>query len=310
MRTCKLVAYLRCITHESQSQDPITITSSIDLDRKNNSIETEQPRTPQSAESMLSPMTAVEQTLMTRWLRDSKTDVGQHSVMVLTENCGARAQVAEELNGTFRSHYMSPEAWSDRISQLGAPETAQLLQELLPKTKQSRSGDTGEILATQVAEEKLNYRVPIRRLRWKDGRDAALRGDDIVGVISLPGGQLRFLKGESKSRMRLGATAIRDASEALGREMGRPSRHAVLFVANRLRDLGEADLATALEKAVLRSFNSDEVEHMLFVVSGNYPKSLLATHLKGIEGDQPKRYAIGIWIPDHAQFIRHLYEGL
>ena len=255
-------------------------------------------------------MNAVEQTLMARWLRDSKTDVGQHSVMVLTENYGVRAQVAEELNGTFRSHYMSPETWSKRISELGAPETAQLLQELLPKTKQSRSGDTGEILATQVAEEKLKYRVPIRRLRWKDGRNTALRGDDIVGVVSLSDGTLRFLKGESKSRNRLSTTAIRDASEALGREMGRPSRHAVLFVATRLRDLGEDGLATALEKAVLRSFNSDEVEHMLFVISGNHPQSLLASHLQDIEDDQPKRYAIGIWIPDHAQFIQHLYESL
>ena len=72
--------------------------------------------------------------------------------------------------------------FSKRVADLGAPETSEILKELLPTTKKSRSGDAGEILATEIAEDKLHYQVPIRRLRWKDGREAALRGDDIVGV--------------------------------------------------------------------------------------------------------------------------------
>ena len=115
---------------------------------------------------------------------------------------------------------MSPELWSKRVEDLGAPETAQILQELLPNTKRSRSGDAGEILATEVAEEKLCYEVPIRRLRWKDGRDAALRGDDIVGVANDAEGKVRFLKGEAKSRVALSAGTVKEASEALDRDMG------------------------------------------------------------------------------------------
>ena len=86
-----------------------------------------------------------------------------------------------------------------RLEDLGAPETAKMLKELLPKSKRARSGDTGEILATEVAEQELGYTVPIRRLRWKDGRDAALRGDDIVGVAHDSSGKVQFLKGESKN---------------------------------------------------------------------------------------------------------------
>lgn len=253
--------------------------------------------------------TGKQQTMITRWLHDNTTDVGQHSVMLLSESPGTRACVAAELNGTFRDHYMSQETWGKRIEDLGAPETAKILQELLPQTKRSRSGDTGEILATEVAEEKLSYEVPIRKLRWKDGRNAALRGDDIVGVAHDPEGKIQFLKGESKSRIALSPSTINEASEALDRDMGRPNRHAILFIANRLRELGKDDLATELEKASLLSFNGYEVEHMLFVVSGNNPGNILTKHLAGIESEQPKRYAIGVWIPDHGQFIEELYDG-
>ena len=251
-----------------------------------------------------------KQTLIARWLNGNTTDVGQHSVMLLSESPGTRACVAAELNLTFRHHYMSQETWSKRIEDMGAPETAKVLQELLPNTKQARSGDTGEILATEVSEEKLSYKIPIRRLRWKDGRNAALRGDDIVGVAHDPEGEIQFLKEESKSRVALSASTINEASEVLDRDMGQPNRYAILFIANRLREQGKDDLATELEKAFLLSFNGYEVEHLLFVVSGNDPGNILTKHLAGVESEQPKRYAIGVWIPDHGQFIEELYDGL
>ena len=85
--------------------------------------------------------------------------------------------------------------------------------------------------------------------RWKDGRNTALRGDDIVGVAHDPEGKIQFLKGESKSRVALSASTINEASEALDRDMGQPNRHAILFIANRLREQGKDDLATELGKA-------------------------------------------------------------
>ena len=215
-----------------------------------------------------------------------------------------------ELQETFRDHYMSPEMWSKRIEDLGAPETSEILKELLPKTKQARSGDTGEILATEIAEKRLRYEVPIRRLRWKDGRNAALRGHDIVGVSRDSKGSIRFLKGESKSRVVLSPSTINDAGKALDGDMGRPGPHAVLFIASRLRELGKDDLATELEKALLQGFSSHDIEHLLFVVSGNNPESILANHVAEVESEQPKRHAVGVWFPDHGQFIAQLFDGL
>ena len=251
-----------------------------------------------------------EEHLIARWLQGNPTDVGEHSVMVLTECPGSRSCLGAALNDTFRNHYMSPELWSKRIQALGAPETSQILKELFPKTKQARSGDTGEILATEIAENRLRYEVPIRRLRWKDGRNTALRGDDIVGLARDSKGSIRFLKGESKSRAALSTSTIKDAAKALDGDMGRPSRHAVLFIASRLRELGKDNLATELEKALVQSFSGHDIQHLLFVISGNNPRPILAKHVAEVESDQPKRHAVGVWIPDHEQFIAQLFDGL
>ena len=251
-----------------------------------------------------------EEPLIDRWLQEHATDMGQHEVIILLECPGTRACLAAELQDTFRDHYMSQEMWAKRIEALGAPETSELLKELLPNTKTSRSGDAGEILATEIVEQRLRYQVPIRRLRWKDGRNTALRGDDIVGIARDHDNKLRFLKGESKSRAALTSSTIKDASKALDGDMGRPTRHAVLFVANQLRGLGEDNLATELEKALLASFDGHDIEHLLFVFSGNNPATILSKHVAELEHQQPKRHAIGVHIPDHEQFIAELFGSL
>ena len=236
-------------------------------------------------------------------------NVGKHDLTVFAESPDARDVVSSDLQRTVRDHYMSPEMWSERLEDLGAPETARILKELLPKLSTSRSGDAGEILATEVAEQELGYTVPVRRLRWKDGRNAALRGDDIVGVAQDSNGTLQFLKGESKSRARLQTSVINEAAQALDAHMGRPSRHSVLFVANRLRELGDKELATALEVATIESFQGYDVEHLLFVICGNDPSNFLADHLKRVIKKSRRRHAIGIQIEDHPDFIRDLFES-
>lgn len=205
---------------------------------------------------------------------------------------------------------MNPKLTAKRIASLGALKTAALLREHVPSRKKARSGDLGEILATEFAEQELHYNVPIRRLQWKDGREMALRGDDIIGVARNNEDKLLLLKGESKSRVTLSTAVLDEAGGALDANRGRPTRHSVLFVADRLRELGEDDLAEQLEEAVLASFRGISVAHMLFVLTGGPPKNLLEAHLKGAAKKKRLRHAIGVRIKDHAKFIALLFGGL
>lgn len=236
-------------------------------------------------------------------------DVGRHLLMLMAEADGIRPSVLDDLRTTIRSHYVDPELTAKRLARIGAPSTAQLLREHLPITKTARSGDLGEILATEIAEQYLKYSVPVRRLRWKDGRDMALGGDDIIGLARGKRGSLVFLKGESKSRAALSTADLDEAGEALDRDGGRPTRHSVLFVAERLREQGEDSLAEELEEAVLQSFKAKRIEHMLFTVSGSDPKNLLRKHLEA-GAEKMRRHAIGVRIHDHGRFIKDVFEGL
>lgn len=138
----------------------------------------------------------------------------------------------------------------------------------------------------------------------------ALRGDDIIGVARNSKDKLVLLKGESKSRATLSKAVLDEAGGALDIDRGRPTRHSVLFVAERLRELGNDDLAEELEEAVLASFRGTSVAHMLFVLTGDPPKNLLESHLKGAARKKRIRHAVGVRIKDHATFIELLFGGL
>lgn len=247
---------------------------------------------------------------LSRWLDIATTEIGRHSLRMLTERDDSRSSILDELRELVRGHYVDPKLTAKRIASLGAPKTAALLREHVPTTKKARSGDLGEVLATELAEQALKFDVPIRRLRWKDGREMALRGDDIIGVARSSKDKLLLLKGESKSRATLSTTVLDEAGEALDSDRGRPARHSVLFVAERLRELGNDDLAQELEEAVLASFRGSSVAHMLFVLTGSPPKNLLGAHLKAASRKRRLRHAVGVHIKDHPEFIELLFEGL
>ncbi|HPA82358.1 MAG TPA: SAVED domain-containing protein [Polyangiaceae bacterium] len=252
--------------------------------------------------------------VLKRWLTTNSSSVGKHPLHVMIEQAGVRASVLDDIRAVVRKHFVSPEIAAQRVADLGAPATAKILRELLPKTKTARSGDFGEVLATEIAEQTLGFIVPVRRLRWKDGRNMALRGDDIVGIrVDANGKLVGLLKGESKSYARLTSAVIEKAAEALDRDRGRPGRHAVLFIATRLRESGkneDAALAAQLEGAVVAGFSASAVEQFLLALTGSDPNTLLTNHLTLASKKKRPRHAVGVQIADHGDFIKLLFGGL
>ena len=192
---------------------------------------------------------------------------------------------------------------------MGYEKAAAILSERMPRRPRARSGEIGEILATEIVEEKLGYRVPFRRLRYKDGREMALRGDDIIGIASTPDG-LSFAKGESKSRANLTKTTITEARAVLSRDSGRPTPTSILFVVDRLMDRGGTD--EQLGRAIRDSFANQSVParrvaHVMFTMSGNSAPQALADDLT-TASENRHHVSIHLHIPDHQDFIKKSYE--
>ena len=243
------------------------------------------------------------------WCNREGTKSGQKSLVKYTEKAGGREAIADVLPQTVRSHYDEVSRIAEDVASSGYSKAAAILAERMPRSKTARSGEIGEILATELVEESSNYRVPVRRLRYKDGREMALRGDDFIGIRTEAGG-LRYAKGEFKSRASLSKTTITEARAVLSRDAGRPTPTSILFVADRLMDLGGADetLGRSIrEDVVNKAVLAERIEHILFTVSGNAPPQALADDLASASVDRPHTI-VHLHIPDHQAFIKTAYE--
>jgi hypothetical protein len=181
---------------------------------------------------------------------------------------------------------------------------------MLPQSKRARSGHLGEILATETVPACLSsFKIPIKRLRWTDGRESALRGEDLIG-IARESHVVRFLKGESKSRRTLTPSVVAEAREALNANDGRPSQHAFGFIMNRLFELGQEELALIFEEyMLLKSIPVQQLVHLTFTLSGNDACDALKADLGGCGGGI-EQHAIAIRIQDHQEFIASVYNRL
>ena len=242
------------------------------------------------------------------WCEQSNEDVGPHAMHVLSARLVDIARGRDEVSAVVPQHYAAEERVAGILRRLGKPAAAAYIESKLPTTKSIRSGDLGEILATEYITNLTLYAVPVKRLRWKDHRNMAMRGDDVIGMIRDPNtGKLQLLKAESKSRAALGAATVAEAREGLDKDGGLPSPHALEFISDRLMELGEENLANAIDDALLKhGIPPNTVQHLLFTFSGNDPSNHLRTSLRAYAGPIRQR-GVGVQVADHVHFVASVF---
>lgn len=242
------------------------------------------------------------------WCDEATAAAGVHDLRILTARAADIADGVTAIAARVPGHYASEEHIARVLDRLGKPASAQLVREKLPTTKQIRSGDLGEIIATEYIDAKTDYSAPIKRLRWKDHRNMALRGDDVIAMRLDENDALHFLKTEAKSRVNLPDAVLAEARTALEKHKGLPSPHALTFISARLLDAGDTDLADAIDEATLKSgITPDKVCHLLFTLSGNDPTARLQTALNGYAGTISQK-GVGLRIATHAAFVNDVYQ--
>ncbi len=242
------------------------------------------------------------------WCQIRQIAVGPHALSVCTGVPGALDQGRAAIAAALPTHYSSEEHIARILARLGRPAAAAFVVEKLPITKAIRSGDLGEVLATEFIQEQTPYSVPIQRLRWKDSRNMAMRGDDVIGIELLATGRLNLLKAEAKSRIALSTAVLADARTALEKDGGLPSAHALTFISEQLMAAGNIALANAIDDAVLvHGIPPQSVRHMIFALSGNDPSPYLMAYLQGYQGAMAQ-HSVGVHIDTHAQFVESVYE--
>lgn len=243
---------------------------------------------------------------MQSWATSTDEALGSHLLRHLVASVRSVDSAVAWAASVVPGEYVDPARMARILTDAGKPVAAAYLKDKLPCGKKSRSGDLGEILGKRFVTDELGYRATCR-LRWKDHREMAMRGDDIIGVRTNATGTVEFLKGEVKSRAQLKTATVVEADRALRSDMGRPSPHALAFVADRLDEQGEEKLARAIINAQLvQGIASKQVKQLLFTFTGSDPRNLLRTNTQAYRG-AVRRLAVGLQVPDHQGFVARVY---
>lgn len=246
------------------------------------------------------------------WCDHNGKSKGRKRYLLLTEKDAGRDPILADLGKTVRSHYDRLDRIADDVDQLGFATAAAILRERLPTKPRSRAGDLGEILASELAEEVLEFKVPVRRMRFKDGREVPLRGDDFIGVNFCEDDDgLWLLKGESKSRKTLDKTTITQARAALNGDHGRCTPLSLLFVADQLMassDEHEAALGRLIRNEVGRkTLAKDRIDHALFTLSGNGPIAALQADYEAVDNGR-HHTVINLHVEDYSEFLDAIFD--
>lgn len=244
------------------------------------------------------------------WCGLADTAIGNHGLRILTGDPAKLATGIQATAAVVPGHYAAEEQVARALARLGKPAAAALIEGKLPTTKAIRSGDLGEIYATEwIDAQSGGYRAPIKRLRWKDHRNMAMRGEDVIGLLQDPQTQrLRFLKTEAKSRVALTNQVLTEARVGLEKDGGLPSAHALSFISARLLELGDLPLTDAIDDALLKhGIASQSVRHLLFTFSGNSPEAMLTAALQAYPG-AIVQWGVGLRIDGHAAFVGAVYD--
>ena len=250
--------------------------------------------------------------LYEHWCNTYRSRNRSKTLWRLSELEEGRVHALDELPSRVLNHYVSDDEVAEILEALGYPAAAKCIRTLLPEGAIARSGNLGEILAVEFVEELLGYEVPVRKLRDKDHRSMAMRGEDVIGVAHDDDGRLALLKGEAKSAQALSRGRVETARAKLDEDYGRPSAHSLIFVARKLihsddpnrKELGQKILREATSQAV----PSRKLAHLLFTLTGNRVSQVIQNDLDGADDSRPQ-HSVNLRIPDHGNFVEAIYEG-
>ena len=221
-----------------------------------------------------------------------------------TEKPGARLLGLGELKKLLADHFVG----EGTIVQAGGyAKAAKIIANSLPSNKKTRSGDLGELLATEYLNSETPFVVPIKKLRWKSDREMAMHGNDVIGVDT-KAKPICVLKGECKSRANFTQSVVDEAAGSLDRHEGRPNPSTLAFITKRLyEEKRDAEAKVFQDLQCSGSISAKSMRHMIFALAGNNPSPVLVTGKKSKHAGI-KRESAAIVVNDHGAFVAAVYK--
>jgi len=166
----------------------------------------------------------------------------------LSESRSENVELIKLLREMVVRHHVSPEAMGmdkkrrEAIKRLGF-EREQTGMKRFPTNESTRKGNLAEIFLAEYIVNSTNLDLPIYKLRYNPNIDQSMKGDDVL-AFDLDSDPMRIMVGETKFRAISSKAAVVDIISGLLRSQRTDIPVSLQFVADRLFEKGEIDLAT------------------------------------------------------------------
>jgi hypothetical protein len=165
----------------------------------------------------------------------------------LSEKDGKREVAVAGIREMLVRHHASPEMLErtkqqrEAMRRLGFGGVISKLPRRLPTDSNTRKGNLAEIVLAEYIVAAANAELPIYRLRYNPNIEQSMKGDDVL-AFDLDANPVRVIVGEAKFRSTSDTRVVRELVDSLVTSYKGSVPASLQFVADRLFELGQADL--------------------------------------------------------------------
>lgn len=227
----------------------------------------------------------------------------------LKEKQGCRNLVKNALSKAILDHHLNPLTISRALERLGYAQAANYFSARLPKSKTTRKGNFGEVVASEHLRQRYHYDMPVFKLRYSENFDMPMRGEDIVAFeIDRNGKIITICIGEVKTNEDYQTAHVRKAHLRLVKTY-HPSPVTLSLISEILRDRDNNDLAEQIdmiyENLVLE--NNFPRHNWIFIITGNQKIDPFRP-LEEINGVVENLKAVHLYLPELSIFIDEIFN--
>jgi Cap4 SAVED domain len=230
----------------------------------------------------------------------------------LTQNDDDHDKTIAQIRSALIRHHVSPDMIErDRrkianLIKLGYT-SAQASVTRFPRTDKTKKGNLAEVFLAEYLGSATEAELPIYRLRYNTNVDQSMKGDDVL-AFDFSGGRTRIIIGESKFRKIPNKVAVEEIVSGLIRSQQAGLPASLQFIADRLYDKKDKELADKVSECSLQMANGRlDLSYVGLLLSNTDSKAKVDKHTNGT---MTNLVMISLGVVDPNQLVSECFDGI
>jgi hypothetical protein len=222
-----------------------------------------------------------------------------------------RTLATDGLRNALSRHHTSEDqlrqsgALIEAMRRLGLSPSARLSR--FPTNPNTRKGNLAEVVLAEYVAAAARLTVPVYRLRYNPNVNESMKGDDVL-AFDLESEPARVVVGEAKFRGAPTRSAVVEIVQALVRSHRGGIPTSLQFVADRLFEVGNGELATRVRNcALLFAGDRLRIDYVGLMLSDDRASAYVANETPAM---LRHLLMISLGVADPDGFASECYEGL